>query len=97
LNWLSKLKFVFVFLLKFIIRKKSSAYALNYISLCRDMMLDNFFNAMRNSITDMNEPWGIPLNRGNVFDVCGPTLLDRRLLKNQIKATRVVCIFDFVI
>jgi len=36
-------------------------------------MFDNFLNAMRNSIKDMGEPWGIPLNRGNGFDVCGPT------------------------
>jgi len=33
-------------------------------------MLDNLLNAMRNSITDMGEPWGIPLNRGNRFAVC---------------------------
>jgi len=65
--------FVFVFLLNFIIRKKSSAYALNLISLFKGMMSDSLLKAIRNSITDMGEPWGIPLNKGNEFDVCGPT------------------------
>jgi len=29
-------------------------------------------NAMRKSITDMGEPWGIPLNRGKFLDSVFP-------------------------
>lgn len=63
---MSRLMFVFMCLLKFIIRKKSSAYALNFISFCRDMMSNSLLKDMRNNITDMGEPWGIPLKRGEM-------------------------------
>lgn len=46
-------------------------------------MLDNLLKAIRNSITDMGEHWGIPLNRGNGFDICGPrrTIIFQLIMK----------------
>lgn len=73
-NKLSRLKLRFLFLLKFIMRKKSSAYALNLISLCKVIMFESLLNAIRNRITDIGDPCGIPLHNGSEFDMCGPTL-----------------------
>jgi len=55
------------------VRKKSSAYALSLISVCKDIMSDSLLNAMRNNTIEIGDPCGSPLVRGSEFDVWGPT------------------------